>query len=314
MKIKNALTIWEEIVVPQLHKKYIVEVNSAWRFETLIRNVGGEIHLDHCATRTADVKLHEFLTRLARAFGLEITGQYEFPDKKLKAVALQSLGKEGFKWFSTLIEYKKFSNEAIKAVEEDFERTKNALSEGSMELLMKLEKDKSLTESEADKFANDIVWNFFARQGVPVKKSTITLLAKESSEIVSALLLGPDFNHIGYDLDKLYIRNWYGQEVIEILYDRMLIEGFEMLPEIQGVPGALLRQTSTKAEIRAFDVEEEDGSLSIANSPFKFVELVQRGVERDEKGRIKFDENYKIKRFRDFIAKNTEKIYDSTKY
>lgn len=313
MKIKNALTIWEEIVRPQLHKKYIVEVNAVWKFETLIRNEGGEIHLDHCATRTADVKLHEFLTRLARAFGLEITGQYEFPDKKLKAIVLQSLGKEGFKWFSTLIEYKKFSTEAMKAVEEDFKRTKNVLSGKSMELLAKLEKDKSLTENEAENFAHDIVWNFFARQGAPVKKSTITLLGKESSEIVNALLLGPDFNHIGYDLNKLNIRDWYGQEVIEILYDRMLLEGFAMAPEIQGVPGALLRQTSTKAETKAFEVEEDNGTLSVLNSPFKFVELVQRGVERDEKGKIKFDENGKIKRFRDFIAKNTERIYDSTK-
>jgi uncharacterized glyoxalase superfamily metalloenzyme YdcJ len=313
MKIKTAYEIWEEIIVPELHKKYIVEVNSVWKFETLIRNEGGQIHLDHCATRTADVKLYELLTRLANALGLVITGQYDFPDKKLKAIALQSPEKEGFKWFSTLIEYKKFSSEAIKAVEEDSQRTKNILSEGSVELLAKLEKDHCLTEGEAHSFAYDIVWNFFARQGPPIKKSTIEILAKESSEVVNALLLGPDFNHIGYNLNKLNIEDWYGQEVIEILYDRMLAEGFEMAPEIQGIPGGLLRQTSTKADVKPFYVEEKDGSVTVLNSPFKFVELIQRGIERDKQGKIKFDENNKIKRFRNFITKNTEKLYDSTK-
>ncbi|PWU05583.1 MAG: hypothetical protein C5B43_03120 [Verrucomicrobia bacterium] len=313
MKIKTPTQIWEEIIVPHLHKKYITQVNTVWKFETMIKQEGGEIHLDHFATRTPDIKLHELITRIGKAFDLEITGQYEFPDKKLKAVVLQSLGKEGFKWFSTLIEYKKLSNEAIKAVEEDLTRTNNVLSEKSLETLSRLEKDKCLTENEAQEFTHDIVWNFLSRQGPPVKKSTISLLAKESSEIVNALLLGPDFNHMGYDLNKLNIKDWYAQEVIEILYDRMLIEGFEMLPEIQGAPDALLRQTSTKAESKTFEVEEDNGTISHLISPYKFVELVQRGVQRDSNGKIIFDQHNKVKRFRDFIAKNTEKIYDSTK-
>lgn len=313
MKIKTAPEIWKDVLVPQLHKKYIIEVNAVWKFETMIRQSGGELHLDHFATRTPDVKLHEFLTRLARAFGLEITGQYEFPDKKLKALVLQPADKEGFKWFSTLIEYKKFSNETIKAIEEDFQRTNNVLSEKGFTLLEKLEKDKALSENEAYDFAYELVWNFLRRQGAPVKKSTLTLIGKESSEVVSALLLGPDFNHMGYDLNKLNIQDWYGQEVIEILYGRMLLEGFEMLPEIQGSPGALLRQTSTKAEMKAFEVEEDNGNLSIVKSPYKFIELVQRGLERDEKGKIKFTKNNKVKHFEDFIAKNTERIYEATK-
>lgn len=313
MKSITAPQIWEEIFVPQLHKKYIVEVASVWKFENLIQSEGGEIHLDHCATRTPDPKLHEFITRLANAFGLKVSGHYEFPNKKLKAVALQFPDKEGFKWFSTLIEYTQFSREAIKAVEEDLERTKNMLSGDGLELLAKLEKDKSLGESEANSFVIDIVWNFFERQGRPVKKNSIDILGEESSEIVNALLLGPDFNHIGYDLNKLHIKDWYGQEIIEVLYDRMVLEGFEMIPEIQGAQGGLLRQTSTKADVIPFEVEENNGSISIITLPSKFIELIQRGAERDENKKIKFNRDKKITRFKGFIAGNTEKLYDATK-
>ncbi len=312
MKTITAPKIWEELIVPQIHKKFIMEVPSTWKFEQLIHRLGGEIHLDHGATRTVEPELHAFITRLAVALGLTASGHYEFLNKKLKAVALQSSGREGFKWFSTLIECEKFSAKAREVIEEDVLRTRNRFSEVSLGMLEKLEKDRGLPENEAEAFANEIVWTFFSRQGPPVKKGTLDLLAKESSEIVNALLVGLDFNHIGYDLNKLFIRDWYGQEIIEVLNDAMVYEGFEMLPEIQGVRGGLLRQTSTKADVMDFEVEEGDGSVSVISSPSKFIELIQRGVEYDEKGKIKFDENGQIIRFRGFISGNTEKLYEAT--
>ena len=312
MKTITAPQIWEEHIVPQIHKKFVVEVPSVWKFEQLIRRAGGEIHLDHGATRTVEPEVHAFITRLAEALGLVISGSYDFPNKKLKAVALQSPGKEGFKWFSTLIEREKFSPKAIEVIEDDIKRTSNKLSGVGLQVLEKLEKDKSLTENEAVIFADEIVWTFLERQGPPVKKSTIDILSKESSEIVNALLLGLNFNHIGYDMDKLFIRSWYGQEIIEVMNDRMLLAGFEMLPEIQGQRGGLLRQTSTKADSKEFQVEEEDGSRTTISSPYKFIELIQRGSERDENGRIKFDEKGRVLRFRGFLSGNTEKLYDAT--
>lgn len=312
MKTINAPRIWEEFIVPELHKKYIIEVPSAWKFEELIRRAGGELHLDHGATRTVEPELHAFITRLGAAFGLEVSAHYEFPNKKLKAVALQSPGKEGFKWFSTLIECEKFSPKAIEVIKDDISRTKNRLSGEGLQILEKLEKDKSLTENEVLKFSNEIVWTFLSRQGLPAKKSTLEILSKESSEIVNALLVGPDFNHLGYDLDKLFIKEWYGQEIIEVLNDKMIQEGFEMLPEIQGVRGGLLRQTSTKADLMNFKVEDENGNPTTILSPSKFVELIQRGAERNEQGKLKFDEEGKIIRFRGFLSGNTEKLYEAT--
>lgn len=312
MKTIFAPKIWEDLIVPQLHKKFIIELPSTWKFEQLIHRLGGQIHLDHGATRTVEPEVHAFITRLAAALGLTISGHYDFPNKKLKAVALQSPNKEGFKWFSTLIECHKFSPKAIEVINEDISRTHNRLPEASLKLLEKLEKDKSLPENEALSFANDIVWTFLSRQGPPVKKSTLDILSKESSEIVNALLVGLDFNHLGYDLDKLFIPDWYGQEIIEVLNEKMLHEGFEMLPDIQGTPGGPLRQTSTKADVMNFKVEDDSGNLVTISSPSKFVELIQRGIERDENGKIKWNESGQIIRFRGFLSSNTEKLYDAT--
>lgn len=313
MKTIPAADVWENYFVPELHKKFLKEVPSYKKFEDLIKSHGGAIHLDHGATRTADPKVHEFLTRLANAFGLEVSAHYEFPKKHLKAVALQFPDKNGFKWFSTLVLYKEFSDQAIQVVEEDMARTNHVLSDEGMAMLEKMEKTGGLDESEADAFAKELAWAFFTRQGTPVKRNTAEVLAKESQEIVNALLNGIDFNHIGYDLNQLNIKDWYGQEVIEVLNDRMLAEGFEMLPEIQGVPGGILRQTSTKADVMAFPVEEDDGSIGEVTWPSKFVELIQRGAERSEDGKVIFDESGKIKRFLGFIIGNTEKLYDATK-
>lgn len=305
--------IWENKFVPELHRRFFAEIDAPKKFESMVTGEGGKIYLDHGATRTVEPKVHNFITSLAKAFGLEVSGNYEFPDKHLTAVDLQFKDRDGFKWFSTLIQYKEFSPAVQKAIEEDIARTNNVMSEEGLELLRKLNHFGNLTEEDADEFVHEIIYKFLSRQGKPMKRSTYDLIKKESSEAVNALLIGPDFNHIAYTINELKIENWYGQEVIEVLNERMKHEGFEMLPEIQGEKGGKLRQTSTKADLITFPVEEADGSIGQLESPGKFIELIQRGVERDEKGKPLFGEDKKLKLYRGFIASNTVKLYDSTK-
>jgi len=84
-----------------------------------------------------------------------------------------------------------------------------------------------------------------------------------------------------------------------------------MLPDVQGKPGGILRQTSTKADNVEFEIED-NGNISQITSRGKFLEFIQRGADRDDKGKIIF-ENKKIKLFRGFVAQNTEKLYEATK-
>lgn len=309
--IKNE-DIWNSILVPELHKKFIKEISSTKHFEELVSGKSGKIVLDHGATRTTEPELHAFLTRLAGAFGLEPCDQYTFPDKKLKSVDLQFKNKKGFKWFSTLIDYEKLSKEACAAILEDNERTNNRLSSKGMEMLEKLEKDKALPQSTAEEFTHEILYKFLKRQGPPVLKKTFDLLEKESSEATNALFLGPDFNHIAYLINKLSIEEWYGLDVIEALTAKMEKSGFKMLPKIQGEVGGVLRQTSTKADKIMFPVENADGSIIEVEYPAKFLELIQRGAERDENKKIVFTEN-EVKVFQGFLRDNTDKLFEATR-
>lgn len=309
--IKNE-DIWNNILVTELHKKFVREIKTTKQFEELISSKQGNIVLDHGATRTTDPKLHEFLTRLAGAFGLLPCGQYTFPDKKLKSIDLQFKNQKGFKWFSTLIEYEKLTKEAADAVIEDNKRTKNVLSSYGMEFLEKLERNKELTSSEAEEFVHEILYEFLRRQGPPVLKKTYEILSRESSETLNAIFLGPDFNHIAYLINSLSVNEWYGLDVIETLTEKMEQSGFKMLPKIQGELGGVLRQTSTKADKITFPIESPDGTITEIEYPAKFLELIQRGAERDEGKKIVFSGN-EVKIFQGFLRDNTEKIFDATK-
>ena len=310
MERMKAPDIFNKLFVPQLHQRFFDEIESTKKVEGLIKELGGSLVIDHGATRTPDPKVYEFITRLAGAFGLKPHMKYNFPGKKLTAVDLQFEDKVGFKWFLTLVEYEKFSPGAAKSVKEDIEKTNNVLSEKGMTLLEKLEKDGELASDEAKGLVDEVMI-FLKRQGPPVKKSTLDLLAQESSEVVNALLMGPDFNHIAYLLNGLNIKEWYGQEIIDVINELMSNEGFKMLPEVQGKAGGILRQTSIMADDMEFEVEESDGKVRTITSPGRFIELIQRGAERDESGKIIF-EGKNPQMFMGFVSQNTEKLYEST--
>lgn len=312
MKKLKAPQIITQHFVPKLHEKFLRDIPSPGRFEKLMLDLGGKLRLDHGATRTPDPTVHALITRIAGAMGLIVHNQYTFPEKKLTAVDLQSASMKGFKWFSTLIEYPKLSPKAITLVEEDMARSSNKFSDLGMSLLEKLEKDDELSESETASFVHEIVFVFLQRQGKPAKKATIEALKAESSELVNALLVGPDFNHLAYLLNDLEIPGWFGLDVIDLLDSYLRQQGFPMLPELQGAPGSILRQTSTQADSMKFSVEEASGSTVIIESPAKYLEFIQRGAVRDDKDRPLFKHG-QVERFQGFIAKNTVKIYDSTR-
>lgn len=303
--------IWNEIFVEELHRKFLNEIALTKRFEDMLKEENGQVVLDHGATRTPEKSVFEFIIRLGRAFGLAIHGRYDFPEKKIIAVDLQAPGRNAFKWFSSYIDVDKFSPKAAAAIRDDAQRTNNQMSRQGMKLLGKLEKEGFLTRTEAEYFVNEIVYRFFSRQGPPLKESTLKILKKESPEAVNALLLGPDFNHIAYSLNDLAIADWYGVEVIDTLTARMKAEGFSMLPSIQGEVGGVLRQTSTLAEDKPFEVETPDKQVVTVHQPSKFLEFIQRGAEVDENGAVAL-EHKKIKLFRGFLRDNASKIYEST--
>jgi hypothetical protein len=303
--------IWERIFVPALLDKFRRDNHSISKVETMLKNMGGTIVLDHGGTRTADPQVYAFLTRIAKAFGLRIRDHYKFPTKHLEAIDLQLPGTNGFKWFSTLIRYDNLSPEVAKWVELDNQHNRPHLSDKGVVLLEKLEEAKALSHDEAQELVNEIVHQYFKRHGRPLVKDTLLAIAKESPETANALLLGPDFNHIAISVNHLNIAQWYGLEVIEVLRQKLQAAKFTLLPSIQGEPGGKLRQTSIMADLSNFPILQEGGITSSISYPSKYVEFVQRGVELDHEGRIQFAGD-KVTLFNGFLKDNAVNIYDST--
>lgn len=302
--------IFEQIFIPVIHDKFRKEVPSTSKVEALLKEQGGTLLLDHGATRSMTEDVHNMVARVGKSFGMIPISHYEFPEKKLVAHDLQFPDQKGFKWFSTRVKYQEFSPEAKKLVEEDIERAPNKWTEKGLSLLEKLEKDQSLSESEANEYVHEVAYNFLCRQGKPMTRAAYEAISKESSEAVNAMLIGPDYNHIAYNLHLLNIESWFGTDVIDILEAFLKFHGFSMLEEVQGAPAGVLRQTSTKADKMQFTLDNK-GSNEVIQHPNKFLEFIQRGPVRDEFGQIVVEDG-KIKRFQNFLSKNTVRLYDST--
>lgn len=303
--------IWQQIFVPVLQDKFRKDNHSLSKVESIIKSLGGRVVLDHGGTRTADPQVYTFLNRIAKAFGLQIRGQYKFPAKHMEAIDLQLPGDEGFKWFSTLIKYDDLSQEVAKFVEIDNQENRPHLSERGLALLEKLEDNKWLNSEEAHELVDQIVHHYFRRQGKPVAKEKLLAIAEESPETANAMLLGPDFSHLAISVNDLGIPEWYGLEVIEILREKLKDAKFAFLPEIQGERGTKLRQTSILADKSNFPVLLEGNITSSISYPSKYVEFVQRGAELDPEGRIQFTGD-KVRLFQGFLREHAELIYSAT--
>jgi hypothetical protein len=310
----NLLTgpqIWERIFVPEIHEKFNRDNHSINKVEALLKDVGGTIVLDHGGTRTSDPQVYEFLTRIAKAFGLQIREQYTYPSKHLEAIDLQLPGGNGFKWFSTLIKYDDLSPNVAKLVELDNMGSRPHLTVKGLALLEKLETEKTLAPEEAKVLVHEIVHNYFKRHGRPAMKETLLTIAKESPETANALLLGPDFSHLAISINHLNIPHWYGLEVIEVLEQRLKAAKLNDLPSIQGKKSSKLRQTTILADNSNFPILLDGGITSSISYPSKYVEFVQRGPELDPDGKIQFAGD-KIMLFNGFLRDNDEKLYSST--
>lgn len=303
--------IWEKFFVPALHQKFCKDNYSLSKVEKFIKELGGEVVFDHGGTRTTDPQVYAFLTRIGNAFGLSIRGHYKFPKKHLEAIDLQVPGSTGFKWFSTLIRYDDLSPEVAKLVEKDTQTARPHLSQQGIDLLEKLETNKTLNEEEAKLLVHEVIHNYFKRHGRPLEKEQLLAIAKESPEAANALLLGPDFSHIAISVNHLKIPQWYGLDVIDVLDEKLRKTQFNLLPEIQGSKGSKLRQISILADTSNFPILLDGGITSSISYPSKYVEFVQRGADLDADGKIQFLGN-DVKLFSGFLQQNAEKSYSST--
>jgi len=309
--MKNDL-IFEQIFVPALHKKILNETKIAPKFESFMKKEGAAIQIDHGATRTVDPLIHYFIIRLAKAFGMQENNTYTFATQNLTVTDLQHNDRHGFKWFSALIKTEDFSKTCQDAIQKDMDQTRHFLHDEAMLLLEKLEHDHALNDTDAEALVHDILYYFLTRQGPYLKEEIVDIVKAESEDTVNALAIGPEFNHLGYLLNAINLPGYYGIEMIDIFNQKLKENGFAIMPNTLGIHGEIVRQNATMPEIIPFKIEAKDGNIIEHHYPAKFIEIIQRGIEKDEVGNYIFDENNQPKLYQSLLVPNIQSIYKAT--
>lgn len=278
------------------------------RLREMIDARGGTFLNDHGAIRTADPRVCALFVRAARQLGLERELDYAFPEKKLKSFDLQVIGEDAhqFKIFVSEVDLAAFPPEVADRIREDCDEQWAAVDHGPfVELLERAERDGGKHEADADAFLEHFIDRLMARNGPPMRRATLVAVAAVSGEAASALALGPDFNHVTIDVRAA------GFADIEQMVAAMREAGFRMLPNIQGAPGSMLRQTATMAATMDTPVREDDGSIGTAQTEKQFVEIIERNPIRDADGRPVLGSDGRPLIYRNFLAANAERIFDA---
>lgn len=274
----------------------------------LVAANGGRFHNDHGAIRTADPAVTQLFLRAAQVLGLRRERDYRFPAKKLVSCDLQVIGEDStqFKIFVSQVDLAAFPDDVAALVREDGAAQARAVDHAPfVTLIERFEQDGTLNETDAQAFVTHFVDRLMARNGPPLRRSTLEAVARVSGEAASALALGPDFNHVTIDIHAA------GYSGIDAMAAAMLAAGFRMLPQIQGAPGTQLRQTATMAATMDTPVIEANGTHGVAQTEKQFVEIIERNQAIDDAGGKLWRQNGQPLVFRNFLAANAEKIFDA---
>ncbi|MFA5940695.1 MAG: DUF1338 family protein [Sinimarinibacterium sp.] len=288
--------------------KFARNVPDFVALQKLVADNGGRFHNDHGAIRTADPAVTQLFLRAAQVLGLRRERDYRFPAKKLVSCDLQVIGEDAgeFKIFVSQVDLAAFPADVAALIREDCATQARAVDHGPfVERIEHFEQHGGLGAADAEAFIAHFVDRLMARNGPPLKRSTLAAVARISGEAASALALGPDFNHVTIDI---YAAGYSG---IEAMAEAMLAAGFRMLPQIQGAPDTQLRQTATLAATMDTPVREADDAPGLAQTEKQFVEVIERNQAVDDDGRRLWRQDGQPLIFRNFLAANAEKIFDA---
>jgi uncharacterized glyoxalase superfamily metalloenzyme YdcJ len=296
------------LFVERATAKFARNVPDFVALQRLVADNGGTFRNDHGAIRCADPAVTALFVRAAQVLGLRRELDYRFAAKKLVSCDLQVIGEDAsqFKVFVSQVDLAAFPPDVAALIRQDCAEQAQAVDHAPfVTLIERFEGGGGLGAADAETFVEHFVERLMARNGPPLKRSTLEAVAHVSGEAASALALGPDFNHVTIDVRAA------GFDGIEAMAAAMQTAGFRMLPQIQGAPGTKLRQTATMAATQDTPVREADGSTGSAPTERQFVEIIERSQATDADGHPLWQQDGRPLIFRNFLAANAEKIFDA---
>ena len=304
MKTQENIT---KSLMERLWEGYCERVTYAQQYADMVKTEGGNVVNDHCAFRTFNTDTGKqpagipAISEVLEALGYERISPYAFPSKHLNSFHYQHPTNINFpKFFVTQLEVKNLSEETQNLINEAVKDTPDVLAGEPRQLLATLKQNKELIGAEADRLVEALV-KFFARPWQPAKRETILAVNKESQFAAWTLLHGNSVNHFTAYINHQNVPTWGDiEQTMAVLKEA----GIPIKPEIEGVKGSKLRQSSTQAIDEDCPVVEPDGTMGTLRWSYAYYELAERGyIEQDGKS-VWFD---------GFLGEQATNLFEMTK-
>lgn len=267
-----AQTALLERLFDRLWREYRERVDYARAYEHLLKELGVNFRNDHLAFRTFATQSRwsgiAAISRPFEALGYRPAGVYDFPDKHLTSIHFAPPAAKLPKIFISELRIWELSPKAQKIILRSTAKTQPGLSDRELDGLANLTKlSPRLREKLLSRWAAQ-----FARCWPAPKESDAKALERESQFGAWTLLHGHTVNHF---TAAVHAHEVASLNSIEKTIAALQAAGVPMKPEIEGVPGSKLRQSSTLAVV--IPVEMRTGSRIIKKPwTYAYFELAER--------------------------------------
>lgn len=293
----------------KLWQEYYQRVSYAGRYAEMVRERGGEVHNDHIAFRTFNIKTGtqpagvEAIARIFLPLGYEQKEKYIFESKKLTAwhYEFKEDPDKNPKIFISQLEVDKLPKDTAELIKQSVAKTHDPLSSVDLEFLDALAQGEDLPGRVGEEEVESL-YKFFRRPWDVPKKSVILEVNKVSQYAAWTLLHGNSVNHFTAYINRQKVKEWPD---LEATVEALRKAGIPMKNEYEGEKGSKLRQSSTEAVMENCDIIEDSGKKGKLKWTYAYYELAERGYITTPDGGKEW--------FNGFLGEQATNLFEMTK-
>lgn len=287
----------------ELWEDYASRVPYARVYRQMLAELGGNFVNDHIAFRSLAILVNgESLgiwrvRRVFDALGFALKGEIEFPETHLFANYVQHEEPDFPKVFISELLVDKLDGEIAEAIRQSIGSFVDTLPEPDIDLIRGLDSMERIPDGLLERtvrFFRQLPW-------APPSEDVLNRVNTATQYGAWVLLHGYNVNHFTGFVNRHGVES-VGD--IESLSEELKRRGVPMKPEIEGLPGSKLRQTSTEAVRVPVQV------IGLGGQP-KEIEWTYAYMEYAERGEI--EENGKKVLFQGFLGPQASQLFDMTR-
>lgn len=286
----------------RLWERYRQRVSYVRDYERVIAAAGATFVNDHIAFRTfaAQQPLSGIasLSRIFDALGYRAAGLYHFEDKRLNATHFQPPHPELPKLFISELRTWELDAEARGLIRKSTAAFEDRVTEEMLVALARLDQEPDAAGELLEPVAavlEQLPWP-------PPEKADVDRLNQSSQYGAWVLVHGLNVNHFTALINSQGVE---ALSTIDKTVAALQAAGVPMKEEIEGDPGAKLRQSATKAVVIDVDVCEQ-GAASQTPWTYAYFELAERGNIPDP-------QTGKPTRFEGFLGPQATHLFEMTR-